>query len=105
MSKKSKLTTTEILKKMFEDDADDTENGVDSSDESAAEGADSEQIPDRDAVRCPRCGSRLRAGAKRCDKCGYNGYIPMSDGRIFKTRLILFIIFAVIAAAVYLLTR
>ena len=109
MSKKSKLTNKEILKKMFEDDESENEDAAkgDVGDGGNSAGGDDaeDRIPDRDAVKCPRCGHRMYAGAKRCDKCGFDGYIPMSDGQIIKTRFILFIILAVIAAAVYLFTR
>ncbi|MBQ7379460.1 MAG: hypothetical protein IJW70_07285 [Clostridia bacterium] len=57
--------------------------------------------PDQ-TIRCPRCNSTLESRRGACPHCGYDGYIPMSEAEIKRTKLILYPVFAIAAAAVIL---
>lgn len=52
--------------------------------------------------KCPHCHAKLASRKEPCKRCGYSGYIPLSTAEIVKTRLILFIILAIVAVIVYL---
>lgn len=53
-------------------------------------------------IKCPKCGAMLEGRKGGCPQCGYSGYIPMSDEEIKRTKLILYPVFAVLAAIVIL---
>jgi len=53
-------------------------------------------------IKCPKCGAELDGRKGGCQQCGYSGYIPMSDEEIKRTKLILYPVFAVLAAIVIL---
>lgn len=53
-------------------------------------------------IKCPKCGAMLKSRKGGCAQCGYSGYIPMSDREIKRTKLILYPVFAVLAAIVIL---
>lgn len=55
-----------------------------------------------DQIRCPRCGKEMTDRKSSCPHCGYYGYVPMSEAQIKRTKLILYPIFAVVAALVIL---
>ena len=55
-----------------------------------------------DTVRCPRCGKEMTDRKSPCPHCGYQGYVPMSEAQIKRTKRILYPIFAAVAALVIL---
>ena len=55
-----------------------------------------------DGAHCPRCGKALDDRKSSCPHCGYTGYVPMSEAQIKRTKLILYPIFAVVAALIML---
>ncbi|MDD3122591.1 MAG: hypothetical protein PHC62_03625 [Candidatus Izemoplasmatales bacterium] len=54
---------------------------------------------------CPKCHKSLSTRKEPCKYCHYDGYIPMGDAEIKKTRTFMFIILIIISISVYLLTR
>ena len=48
---------------------------------------------------CPQCGAELETRKSRCARCGYEGYVPLSEAQSKKIRRILFAVLGVIAAA------
>lgn len=55
-----------------------------------------------DIIRCPKCQKPLESRRGACPYCGYHGYIPMSEAEIRKTKLILYPVFAIVAALIIL---
>jgi uncharacterized paraquat-inducible protein A len=55
--------------------------------------------------QCPKCHKLLSTRKEPCKYCHYDGYIPMGDAEIKKTRAVMFVIILVIAVVVYILTR
>jgi hypothetical protein len=53
---------------------------------------------------CPKCGEKLPFRKSTCPKCGYDGYVPMSEAEIKRVRGILFVI-AAVALVVILIIR
>ena len=104
MSKKSKEEERRILERMY---GENDETGPDGSAESGenAGGENEQPVDERNTVPCPICGKRLTAGTKKCPKCGYSGYVPMTETQIAKVRLILFPIVLIIAVLLYLYFR
>jgi uncharacterized paraquat-inducible protein A len=54
---------------------------------------------------CPKCHSKLANRTDKCPRCGYQGYIPMSENETKKIRWILFVIILIAAILVYLSNR
>ena len=54
-------------------------------------------------IKCPKCGAILQSRRGACPHCGYNGYIPMSDAEIKRTKRILYPAFAIVAAVIILI--
>ncbi len=50
---------------------------------------------------CPKCHEKLKNRKDPCPRCGYQGYIPLSEQQTKKIRLVLFVIFLIIALIVY----
>ena len=52
---------------------------------------------DKHSIRCPRCGKSLEKRRGACPHCGYDGYVPMSEAEIRRTKLILYPIAIILA--------
>ena len=89
----------EILKKMF----DGTESPSNMTSKVEKKPASSPKT-DSSGIRCPKCGYLLE-NRRGCPRCGYNGYIPMSEEETKKTKLILYPIVLVVAILIYLITK
>lgn len=94
----------EILRKMHEDDADNKEEFTAASDLPPASEAPSPVKKERLDHVCPKCGREV-GKVDMCPHCGYRGYMPMSESRIKRTRMILYPVILVIAVVVYLIVK
>ena len=108
MSKKSKEEERRILERMYgneKSDKTEEKSEADTDGKADADADTSGQTDERNSVPCPICGHRLKAGTKVCPKCGYSGYVPLTDAQTAKIRLILFPVILVIAVIIYLYVR
>ena len=103
--KSAKEKELEILRKMHEDDEREDEVFTPARDgaESEHRTGDTEIKSKADRV-CPKCGAAV-GNVSMCPHCGYRGYMPMSEKKIKRTRLILYPIVLVIAVLVYLYVK
>ena len=103
--KSAKEKELEILRKMHEDDESEEEKYT-----PAIDGTESDHRPDDTKIKakadrvCPKCGAAV-GNVSMCPHCGYRGYMPMSEKKIKRTRLILYPIVLVIAVLVYLYVK
>ena len=98
----------EILRQMHEDDIPEEEKFTPASDgeytpdtKQEKSGADKREEKKKADRICPKCGAAV-GDVTMCPSCGYRGYMPMSENKIRRTRLILYPIVLVIALLVYL---
>jgi len=56
---------------------------------------------DDEIIRCPQCGYVLTSRGP-CGRCGYSGYVPLSEKQTKRIKLILYPILLVIAVLFYL---
>ena len=104
MSKKSKERERIILEKMYGGDEKCDDGSTEAEKETESASAE-EYLNEKNSVPCPACGQRLKTGTRRCPKCGYSGYIPLTLEQTVKIRLILFPVLLIIAALIYLYFR
>jgi|GEM_PF-1717901 len=96
----------EIIRRMYEDYDDPSKKN--SGEYRASD--DRQNAPDRNKKKkelihtCPKCGASL-GDVTMCPKCGYRGYMPISEKQTLKIKLILYPVLLVIAALVYLYVR
>ncbi len=50
-----------------------------------------------DEIRCPHCSNVLKERKGSCPRCGYTGYIPMSESQAKRIKLIIYPIALVLA--------
>jgi hypothetical protein len=53
--------------------------------------------------KCPRCYKALSSRKEPCKHCGFNGYIPLSEAEIKKTRFIMFFVILALAIIAYVI--
>lgn len=67
--------------------------------------SESNHFEESKPYQCPKCHKLLSSRKEPCKYCHYDGYIPMGDAEIKKTRAVLFIIILIAAVVIYILTR
>jgi len=103
MKKQSrKEREAEILRQM--------EEPVEGEKQSGSQNADSnenknETFSKTEEFRCPNCNAILKNRKEKCPKCGYNGYVPMSEPQTRRIKWILFFILLAIAIIVLIIKQ
>jgi len=98
----------EILRRMHEDDEGGQEKFTPASNAAKTKESGDKQDKKEDKNKadriCPKCGSAV-GNISMCPHCGYRGYMPMSEKKLKRTRLILYPIFLAVAILVYLYVK